>query len=207
MVDFDQLRHVSHTTSILEVLDHYNIEYRREGSSRFKAVCPFHSDHTPSLVLYTTPNNEDESFYCYPCHAGGDVFRFIQLMEDSDFRVSWSVLCHIRGIEDDDAVELDELEIASLQLQKEQRKEEVSVSSYDFQISTMYRDFYLQYVDETNEKELSRAIDERLLLLDKILDTNPSAADMRQYFMQELQFVTHLKPYYQSLSEHSQKVN
>lgn len=33
------------------------------------ALCPFHKDHHPSLKL-------DERFYCFGCHASGDVIDF-----------------------------------------------------------------------------------------------------------------------------------
>lgn len=37
--------------------------------------CPFHAEDTPSLKLY------QDSFYCFGCHKGGDVIRFVQLLK------------------------------------------------------------------------------------------------------------------------------
>ena len=40
--------------------------------SRHKCLCPFHSEKTPSMVLY--PNN---TFYCFGCLRGGDAVTFL----------------------------------------------------------------------------------------------------------------------------------
>ena len=42
--------------------------------AKFKALCPFHDDHNPSLEL----NPERQSFKCWSCGAGGDVFDFVK---------------------------------------------------------------------------------------------------------------------------------
>jgi DNA primase len=46
------------------------------------AICPFHQEKTASLHVHATR----EFFHCFGCHTGGDVFRFIQLYENFDFR-------------------------------------------------------------------------------------------------------------------------
>ena len=49
-----------------------------------QAKCPLpgHEDTRPSFTVYT--NNQ--SFYCFGCNRGGDVFKFIQLVERVSFR-------------------------------------------------------------------------------------------------------------------------
>jgi DNA primase len=189
MVDFDVLSEISHSTSMLEVLDHYGINYHPAGPSRYKAICPFHNDHDPSLVIYTHEDNRNESFNCFVDNIGGDVFRFIQLMEQ-DFKKAWSTLCHIRGIKDSDALELDELEIASRALQKDSRKEEISIDTYNYQISCMYRNFLKQH---DNDPTLCRLVDARFRVLDSKLDNGISLAEMRQFLLHEIQYIEHLR--------------
>ncbi|MCK8818114.1 phage/plasmid primase, P4 family [Natroniella sulfidigena] len=46
-----------------------------------KALCPFHSEKTPSFVIYP----DTSSFYCFGCGAGGDVIRFVELHRRVDF--------------------------------------------------------------------------------------------------------------------------
>lgn len=43
--------------------------YGLEVDTHGMALCPFHEDHHPSLLL-------DERYYCFGCHATGDVIDF-----------------------------------------------------------------------------------------------------------------------------------
>ena len=57
------------------------IRLRRTGR-RFTGLCPFHDDRRPSLVVYPA----SQSWYCFGCGAHGDVFDFVQRMENLSFR-------------------------------------------------------------------------------------------------------------------------
>lgn len=46
-----------------------------------KCLCPFHSEKTPSMVVYS----DSQSFYCFGCGAGGDAISFIKLIENLDY--------------------------------------------------------------------------------------------------------------------------
>jgi hypothetical protein len=48
-----------------DAAESYGLEVSRSGMAR----CPFHEDHTPSLKL-------DDRYYCFGCHAQGDVIDF-----------------------------------------------------------------------------------------------------------------------------------
>jgi DNA primase len=43
--------------------------------------CPFHGEKTPSLCI----NDIDGMFYCYGCHVGGDVIKFVMQIESQSF--------------------------------------------------------------------------------------------------------------------------
>jgi DNA primase len=47
----------------------------------FKALCPFHSEKTPSFFVYPEKN----SFSCYGCNRFGDIFTLVQEMENIGF--------------------------------------------------------------------------------------------------------------------------
>ena len=53
----------------------------KKGGRNPKGLCPFHNEKTPSFTLYP----ENGSFYCFGCGAGGDVIRFIRLIENLDY--------------------------------------------------------------------------------------------------------------------------
>jgi DNA primase len=72
------------------------VEYlplHRSGS-KFKALCPFHDDHNPSLEL----NPERQSFKCWSCGAGGDVFDFVKQIERVDFPEALRMLAERAGV-------------------------------------------------------------------------------------------------------------
>jgi DNA primase len=64
------------------------------AGSKFKALCPFHDDHNPSLEI----NPERQSFKCWACGAGGDIFDFVQRHERVDFPEALRMLAERAGI-------------------------------------------------------------------------------------------------------------
>lgn len=48
---------------------------------RLISLCPFHKEKTPSFYV----DEKNGLFYCFGCHLGGDVFKFVQLLENCDF--------------------------------------------------------------------------------------------------------------------------
>jgi DNA primase len=66
----------------------------RRSGSRYKALCPFHDDHNPSLEL----NPERQSYKCWSCGAGGDVFDFVMHMEHVDFPEALRMLADRAGV-------------------------------------------------------------------------------------------------------------
>lgn len=62
--------------SIYDILGKYGIATNHSGM----IVCPFHSDKNASCKIY---NNN--TFHCFGCGADGDIFSFVQKMENCDF--------------------------------------------------------------------------------------------------------------------------
>lgn len=65
--------------SILDVVSPH-VTLRRAGR-RYKGLCPFHSERTPSFTV----DPERGFFYCFGCHAGGDVFDFVMRLSSLSF--------------------------------------------------------------------------------------------------------------------------
>jgi DNA primase len=54
---------------------------RRAGGSKFKALCPFHQEKSPSFHF-----DADKGFYkCFGCGKSGDIFSFVQETEGLNF--------------------------------------------------------------------------------------------------------------------------
>lgn len=60
---------------IVQVISEH-VLLKKRGKNYF-GICPFHQENTPSFSV--TPDKQ--IFYCFGCHAGGNVFRFLMLKE------------------------------------------------------------------------------------------------------------------------------
>ena len=64
---------------IVEVIQQY-VSLKKSGAE-YKGLCPFHNEKTPSFSV----NRDKGFFHCHGCHAGGSVFKFIELHERVGF--------------------------------------------------------------------------------------------------------------------------
>lgn len=67
----------------------------KNAGTRFKALCPFHKEKTPSFTV----SPDRQIYHCFGCGAGGDVIRFIQEYEKVDFTVALQMLADRCGME------------------------------------------------------------------------------------------------------------
>jgi DNA primase len=65
------------------------VALRRSGI-QFIGRCPFHTERTPSFTVHPSK----QVFYCHGCKAGGDVFRFVELLLQCTFR---QAVVHLAG--------------------------------------------------------------------------------------------------------------
>ena len=89
----DTKEQVKQSTDIVELVGKY-ARLRRQGRN-YVAICPWHDDTRPSLQV----NPERQSFKCWVCDIGGDVFSFIMKMEGVEFREALELLADRAGIE------------------------------------------------------------------------------------------------------------
>ena len=75
----DFKKQVKESSDIVDVIASY-ISLQKKGRY-YWACCPFHGEKTPSFCV----DKERQFFYCYGCHTGGDVFTFVQKIENSPF--------------------------------------------------------------------------------------------------------------------------
>ncbi len=78
-LSFELKERVKQATDIVDLVGSY-LPLRRDGGG-FKALCPWHDDTRPSLQV----SPERQSFRCWVCVVGGDVFSFIMRMEGVEF--------------------------------------------------------------------------------------------------------------------------
>lgn len=94
MDNFESVKeNVRQAVSLVEVVSEH-VALRPAGRS-LKGRCPFHHERTPSFNV--TPDRG--IFKCFGCGVGGDVFKFVQLIEKVDFMDALRMLAERAGIE------------------------------------------------------------------------------------------------------------
>ncbi len=79
MIPHEYIEEVVRRNDITDVVASY-VQLRHRGRTH-TGLCPFHSEKTPSFVVYP----ETQSFYCFGCGAGGDVITFIKKINNLDY--------------------------------------------------------------------------------------------------------------------------
>lgn len=85
---------VKQRVDIVELISRYT-PLKRAGSV-YKGLCPFHSERTPSFVVFPHTG----TWHCFgACGTGGDVFGFVMQKENLTFREALELLANQVGIE------------------------------------------------------------------------------------------------------------
>ena len=71
--------------NIVAVVQDY-VSLRKAGTS-YKGLCPFHAEKSPSFHV----NPDRGFFHCFGCSVGGDVFKFVELVEKTDSRTRCAI--------------------------------------------------------------------------------------------------------------------
>lgn len=89
----DAKEQVRQAVDIVDLVGSY-VALRRQGRG-YVGLCPWHDDSRPSFQV----NPERQSFKCWVCDIGGDVFSFIMRAEGLEFREALEMLAERAGIE------------------------------------------------------------------------------------------------------------
>ena len=79
---------------VAEVLGDY-IQLKPAGTGSLKALCPFHTERTPSFHV----SRERQSWHCFGCDKGGDIFSFVMEMDGLSFPEALRQLAKKAGVE------------------------------------------------------------------------------------------------------------
>jgi DNA primase len=93
LISDETIRRVRDASDIAAVIESYGIQLKRSGQNLL-ALCPFHDEKTPSFNV----NPRLQIFKCFGCDVGGDVFKFVQLMERATYPEAVETLAQRAGI-------------------------------------------------------------------------------------------------------------
>lgn len=75
MIKPESIENLKSIIDIVDIIGNY-LQLKKEGSN-YKALCPFHSEKTPSFVV----SPAKQIYHCFGCGASGDAIKFIMEME------------------------------------------------------------------------------------------------------------------------------
>lgn len=88
----DIVSEIKHRLPIEQYIQKY-ITLRRNGS-RWTGLCPFHQEKSASFTVNPTSG----FFYCFGCHASGDLFSFVERYHGMEFREALIMLAEELGL-------------------------------------------------------------------------------------------------------------
>src|SRR5438552_8193202 len=65
---------------IVRIVGEY-VSLRKSGAQNYSGLCPFHKEKTPSFSVHATR----QFYHCFGCGLSGDVFSFVQKIENVTF--------------------------------------------------------------------------------------------------------------------------
>jgi DNA primase len=84
---------VKQQADIVRIIGDY-VKLKKAGAQNFSGLCPFHKEKTPSFSVHSTR----QYYYCFGCQEKGDVFSFVQKIENITFPESVRVVAQKLGI-------------------------------------------------------------------------------------------------------------
>ena len=88
----DAKEQVRQAVDIVDLVGSY-AALRRQGRG-YVALCPWHDDSRPSLQV----NPERQSWKCWVCDIGGDIFSWVMRAEGLEFREALEMLAERAGV-------------------------------------------------------------------------------------------------------------
>lgn len=92
MITQDYLLELHQRTDIVDLVGSY-VQLRHRGRT-YTGLCPFHSEKSPSFVVYP----ENQSFYCFGCGTGGDAITFAKRINNIEYVEAVKLLASRAGM-------------------------------------------------------------------------------------------------------------
>ncbi|MGA7351521.1 MAG: CHC2 zinc finger domain-containing protein, partial [Acidobacteriaceae bacterium] len=89
----DFAQHVKEQADIVKIIGEY-VRLKKAGAQNFTGLCPFHKEKTPSFSVHAGR----QFFNCFGCHEHGDVFTFVQKVENVGFSEAVRTVAQKSGV-------------------------------------------------------------------------------------------------------------
>ena len=84
---------VKQQADIVRIVGDY-VKLKKSGAQNFSGLCPFHQEKSPSFSVHATR----QFYHCFGCGVSGDVFSFVQKIENITFPEAVRAIAQKLGI-------------------------------------------------------------------------------------------------------------
>src|SRR3954466_1349169 len=78
---------------IVRIVGEY-VPLRKSGAQNYQGICPFHKEKSPSFSVHATR----QFYHCFGCGESGDVFKFVQKIENITFGEAIRLIAQKLGV-------------------------------------------------------------------------------------------------------------
>lgn len=89
----NQVEEIKDRIDIVQIIEKY-VRLKQTGKN-FSGLCPFHKEKTPSFIV----SPDIQRYKCFGCGKSGDIFNFVQEIENIDFTEALERLAKTAGVE------------------------------------------------------------------------------------------------------------
>lgn len=93
MQEGNQIEEIKERIDIVQLIEKY-VKLKQTGKN-FSGLCPFHKEKTPSFIV----SPDIQRYKCFGCGRSGDIFNFVQDIENIDFVEALEKLAKTAGVE------------------------------------------------------------------------------------------------------------
>ena len=93
MAGYEEFTHELRNANPIDSVISSYVQLKKRGRNLI-CNCPFHSEKTPSFTVFP----DTQSFYCFGCGAGGDIFTFVMKAENLDFMEAVRLIAERSGM-------------------------------------------------------------------------------------------------------------
>lgn len=96
MADFkSSIAEVKLAYNIVDYIQGSGVTLKSSGGSKYKGLCPFHNEKTPSFTVDASFQN----YRCFGCGANGDLIKYVELTENLEFFEALKKLAEDKNID------------------------------------------------------------------------------------------------------------
>lgn len=81
MITQEKIESIKESVDLVALVKSKGVKIRKNGKG-YKGCCPFHEETKPSFTV----NPEQNLWNCFGCGTGGDAIRFVELIDQVDFK-------------------------------------------------------------------------------------------------------------------------